>query len=432
MVPESGPQTPPLPASVPGDARPDAPALAPRGPHAVGVHTLSLVNPGQPDVTRPAPDGTLARTDRRLTVEVWYPTPGESGSGAMVYQDVIPSTPPVPYRVPGRATRDAPVKPEGPYPLVIVSHGYPGSRYFLSNLTENLASKGYVVAAIDHTGSTFGDMGHFAVTLLNRPTDILFTLAELDRLGAAGGDSPLSGAVDASRTAVVGYSMGGYGALNAAGAGFGPEVRPLVPGGALAGREAGAIRPDPRIHAVVALAPWGSGAAVKAARIPVGGAFGFWDAAGLAGLRVPTLFIAGEHDDVSGFEGGVKALFEHAVNAERSLLVYRGARHNIAGNPAPAIPGPISAEDFLRYAEPVWDTARLHNLNQHFITAFLGLHLKGQQDAAPYLQVPTPVASDASPDAPWPGFPARTAVGIELHHLNAGQMAGPGAGETLS
>ncbi len=40
------------------------------------------------------------------------------------------------------------------FPLVFVSHGYPGSRYFMTYLT-NLESKGYVVAAIDHTDSVF-------------------------------------------------------------------------------------------------------------------------------------------------------------------------------------------------------------------------------------------------------------------------------------
>jgi len=33
---------------------------------------------------------------------------------------------------------------------VIISHGYPGNRFLLSHLAENLASKGFVVAAPDH------------------------------------------------------------------------------------------------------------------------------------------------------------------------------------------------------------------------------------------------------------------------------------------
>ncbi len=69
-----------------------------------------------------------------------------------------------------------PDKVASPYPLVIVSHGYPGSRVLLSYLTENLASKGYVVAAIDHTESTHGDTKGFQSTLLNRAKDISHSL----------------------------------------------------------------------------------------------------------------------------------------------------------------------------------------------------------------------------------------------------------------
>ena len=67
----------------------------------------------------------------------------------------------------------------GPFPLVVVSHGYPGSRTFMTWLTENLASKGYVVAAIDHTDSVFGAQRAFTSTLLNRAEDQVFTIDAL-------------------------------------------------------------------------------------------------------------------------------------------------------------------------------------------------------------------------------------------------------------
>ncbi|WP_309570210.1 dienelactone hydrolase [Deinococcus sp.] len=424
----AGAQSMPAPMTVPGDARPDAPELAARGQYAVGVRTLNLVNKGQQDIVHAPKEGAIPTYDRPLTVEVWYPAPGVSGSGSVKYMDVLgsgpgdPKRPNTPFETMGRATRDASAVQAGPFPLVILSHGYPGSRILMSYLGENLASKGYIVASIDHTDATHGDKAAFASTLVNRALDDNFVISEMARQGMAGSGSFLSNVVNAEQTGIVGYSMGGYGALNAAGAGFGAEVLPLVPGGALAARQTGAFQTDGRIRAVVALAPWGGDAARRAAGIPVGGEFGFWDAAGLAGLRVPTLFIAGEHDDVSGFDGGVKALFQNTVNADRSLLVYRSARHNIAANPAPATANPVSADDYLRYAEPAWDTARINNINQHFVTAFLNLHLKGETGAATYLNVPTPVASDAAADAPWPGFPPRTAIGIELHQLKAGEQ----------
>jgi predicted dienelactone hydrolase len=57
----------------------------------------------------------------------------------------------------GRAARDA-APAEGEFPLVIISHGYPGNRFLLSHLGENLASKGYVTVSIDHPDSTYDDM----------------------------------------------------------------------------------------------------------------------------------------------------------------------------------------------------------------------------------------------------------------------------------
>jgi len=107
--------------------------------------------------------------------------------------------------IPGKALRDAPPAEGKSYPLVIVSHGYPGSRYSLSYLTENLASKGYVVAAIDHTDSVFGEEKGFQSTLLNRANDQLFTIGAIHELAASPGHF-LKGIVDPARVGIVGYS----------------------------------------------------------------------------------------------------------------------------------------------------------------------------------------------------------------------------------
>lgn len=423
----------PAPLSVPGDLRPDAPELASRGQYAVGVRTLNLVNKGQLDIVKAPKEGAIPRYDRPLTVEVWYPAPGVSGSGSVLYRDVLgsgpndPKRPNTPFETPGRATRDVAALQGGPFPLVILSHGYPGSRYLMSYLGENLASKGYVVASIDHTDSTHADKAAFASTLANRALDDTFVISEMARLGTAGSGSFLSNVVNADQTGIVGYSMGGYGALNAAGAGYGPQMAPLVPGGALTQRQAGNFTVDPRIKAVVAFAPWGGDAAVKGIGVNFGGKYGFWEDAGLANLKVPTLFVVGDRDDVSYYEGGVKPLFENAVNAERYLLVYQNALHNSAPNPPPAA-SLSNYDDYMHYAEPAWDMARLNNLNQHFVTAFLNLKLKGQADAATYLNVPVPVSNNAkysrnadgtpkADDTYWKGFKDRTARGIELYKL---------------
>ena len=131
---------------------PDAPDLAGYGPFPIGVQTLALANTAQIDVL----DSALAvrRYDRPLTVELWYPaapgTPPGTAYATMLRDGYRAIT------LHGRACRDA-AQAEGDFPLVILSHGYPGNRMLMSHLGENLASKGYVAVAIDHTDSTYDD-----------------------------------------------------------------------------------------------------------------------------------------------------------------------------------------------------------------------------------------------------------------------------------
>lgn len=397
-----------------GDLLPNSPDLAARGTYGVGVRTMKLVHPAQVDVLH-TKDGKHPLYDRPLTVEIWYPARSAANKPATVtYESVLgrandPKRPLIPFTFLGRAGRDAEPDPSGgAYPLVIVSHGYLGSRLLLTYLTENLASKGYVVVAIDHTESTYSDAGGFPSTLLNRSLDDLFILNEMARLGAKTSNTFLAGLLNADNTALIGYSMGGYGALNVVGAGYSPQAMKLF-GQVAGGSTALAVRAmdspaykaslDPRIKAVVAFAPWGMER-------------GVWDATGLAGLTLPTLFVAGSKDDVSGYEKGIKAIYDGAVNADRYLLTYVNARHNVAPNPPPMaslLPG-VSADDYMHYAEPAWNEHRINNINQHFVTAFLGIHLK-KLDYAKYLDLPE---TDAA--GPWTGFKPRMSVGLEMRH----------------
>ena len=318
-----------------------------------------------------------------------------------------PDRPLIPFTFNGRAAREAAVFPSNaPYPLIIVSHGYTGSRYLMTYLTENLASKGYVVVAIDHTDSTFRDAAAFHSTLLNRSLDDLFVLNEMERLSTEP-DSFLQGLVDVNTTGLIGYSMGGYGALNVAGGGYSSQALQLfsmVSQGSRAlekrmlGNEAFINSFDSRIKAVVALAPWGMER-------------GVWDAEGLARIKIPTFFVAGSKDDISGYEKGIKAIYEGAIHTERYLLTYENARHNIAPNPPPAaaLQAGLDINEYLRYADSVWDQRRINNINQHFITAFLGLKLKNITAFAPYLN-----AAELENQDPWEGFLPRTSVGLEL------------------
>ncbi len=400
-----------------GDALPDAPELAERGNYKVGVRTLQLVHKTQIDVLH-SQNGNDPLYDRPLTVEVWYPGKLAEGDLEEVEYDQLMGTandslrPLIPFKSKGRSARSVePLAEAAKYPLVVVSHGYVGSRYLMTYLTENLASKGYVVVAIDHTDSTFGDAAAFQSTLLNRAKDIGFVIDEIESLAAQDSKSFLRNLVDAQNTAIIGYSMGGYGVLNVAGAGYSDQLAAFfdgMTGGSKAMEELTAGHPnfkggqDDRIKAVVAFAPWGMER-------------GVWDSEGLLGLKIPTFFVAGSQDDISGYEKGIKAIYNGARKADRYLLTYRNARHNIAPNPPPVeslAPG-LPFDEYYRYAEPAWDERRINNINQHFVTAFLGIHLKNE-DYAKYLEL-----EEDSNTKGWMGFPTRSSTGMELLHSRA-------------
>ncbi len=402
--------------------RPDAPELARYGSFAVGVTTFNLVNPNQLDIAKAKLGEAIPRYDRPLTVEVWYPArlaaakPGDGAYRVLVRDGKTQ------VAIHGKAVRDAPPDAgAAPYPLLIISHGYPGNRFLLSHLSENLASKGYVVASIDHTDSTYGDQAAFASTLLNRPLDQLFVLNEMARLN--GVDATLKGMVNADVTGLIGYSMGGYGVVNTIGGGYSAASVGFtwgVPGGALALRQAGNAQylasMDKRIKAAIAFAPWGWN-------------HGFWEAAGLAGIRTPVLFVAGSIDDESGYAPGVRNIFEASVNAPRYLLTYENANHN-AGAPMPPPAEsfkPVAHLTFVpaeHYIDAVWDNVRMNNIAQHFSTAFLGKYLRNDAGMDAYLNLVEKSrdgkwAADENgrfkaDHSYWKGFAARSAVGLTL------------------
>lgn len=411
---------------------PGAPQLAAYGAYAVGVRTLELVNPDQIDIlgidpAKPKPR-TLPTYDRSLTVEVWYPAQAEStGSDTL---KVFLRDAKTQVDIKGKARRDAEPNASGTaYPLVLVSHGYPGNRFLLSHLAENLASKGYVVASIDHTDSTYRTQAAFGSTLVNRSLDQIFTLNAMDSASKEA-SSFLNGLVDASNTALIGYSMGGYGAIITAGGGVTQTSVDYSwggPHGTLGIHKSGSdthnALPDPRIKTAVAFGPWGMNT-------------GFWDTEILKGVKIPMFFVAGSIDDVSGYENGIRAIWEATTNVDRAMLTYENANHN-AGAPMPA---PAEANRFdedlgsnvaEHYYDAVWDNARMNNIAQHFVTAWLGKHLKADASMSPFLDL-VPNSNDGiwakqedgttKPEhTHWHGFENRTAKGLRFEVLNKGQ-----------
>lgn len=375
---------------------PNAPPLAGYGAWPVGVTTLALIHAGQIDVLA-TKDGTPQLYDRPLMVELWYPATGPTtGPCQGTSYHTLLRDGQTPVTLHGRASRDAPAS--GRPPLVILSHGYPGNRFLMAHLAETLASRGFAVAAIDHTDSTYADKGAFASTLLHRPLDQRFVI---DSLAASHSDR-----IDTDRTAVIGYSMGAYGALLFGGAGLskaalaygGPQSDLLLRH--VEGSATLAELTDPRVKAIVPIGLWGA-------------QHGFWSAKALAAMQKPCLLIAGSADSVSGYETGIRAVFTGLTGTTRHLLTFEGAGHNAAAPiPAPEESWrPSPHLDFLpaeHYADEIWETLWMNVVAQHIIAAFLGLHLQGQSGLAAYL----------APDLP--GFATGSTKGLRFETIKGG------------
>ncbi|PWS50410.1 alpha/beta hydrolase [Streptomyces sp. FT05W] len=222
------------PAAATGESG-DAPRLpAPTGSRTVGTTSLHLTDDSRPDPWAAGVDV------RELMVSLWYPTASPNGRRAQymtptesellledggitgLEPDVLSTT---------RTNAFAGARPAGAprgLPLVVLSPGFTKPRTTLTALAEDLASHGYVVAAIDHTyesvATTFPD-GRVATCaacdlphdeafwdrlVTSRATDISFVRDEL-----TGGNTQWDGArlVDPSRIAVAGHSVGGASTL---------------------------------------------------------------------------------------------------------------------------------------------------------------------------------------------------------------------------
>lgn len=405
--------------------RPDAPEMAAYGQFAIGVRTLEVVNPQQIDVVNIDVNQTkgaeLPYYDRPLTLEIWYPA--KLGSEGKRTLDAYIRDGKTQVELHGKAVRDAlPDESGQALPLVLISHGYPGNRYLLSPLAENIASKGYVVVSIDHTDSTYRSKAAFSSTLVNRPVDQLFVL---DQIGVLAQDpaSFLYQRVDTENTALIGYSMGGYGAVINAGAGLSEQAtsNPMFsPAGTLKRHQIGIkAKVDARLKTVIAFAPWGMN-------------YQIWSPEALQNVRVPMLLIAGSQDDVSGYENGVRAIWQGITGVDRALLTYENANHS-AGAPMPAPQEAYRFDEELgfnvseHYIDAVWDNVRMNNIAQHFVTVWLNRYLKKDAAMEKYLQL-VPDSNDgnwakdeAGQTKPehsyWHGFERRTAKGLHFERL---------------
>jgi predicted dienelactone hydrolase len=198
---------------------------APTGPRSVGVEQLHLVD-------RDRTDPWVPTGPRELMVSVWYPTatahgatlPYASAEESRLLLELYGITDVPPDALTRVVTHAHPgARPSAHRsPLVVLSPGLAFPRWTLTTLAEDLASRGYVVAGVDHTyeaaAVTFPD-GRVATCLVcrggtsgaaitaSRALDLSFVL---DQVLAR-----YRGLIDPRRIAAVGHSIGGAAAATA-------------------------------------------------------------------------------------------------------------------------------------------------------------------------------------------------------------------------
>jgi pimeloyl-ACP methyl ester carboxylesterase len=102
---------------------------------------------------------------------------------------------------------DAPVAESGPFPLLVYNHGFTSSKNENQDLRTLVASRGFVVIGASFPLTSIG-ASSLLPDVVNQPGDVSYMIDVLLDV-REDEPSPLPGAIDASRIAVGGLSLGG-------------------------------------------------------------------------------------------------------------------------------------------------------------------------------------------------------------------------------
>lgn len=200
------------------------------GPFPTGFVVRPFVDPARPELST-----ADALDSRTLPSVIWYPAGEESrAEPRSTYADYFTPAlrgaisvlaPPGFLDTESDSVRDAPLATDGPFPLIVFSHGNGGLGVQSFFLTEYLASHGYVVVCPDHTGNalltelpggqtiaTGGEGGAYTLDMAStdRPPDVSFLVDAMTSLHENDPDGRFTGKVDLEHVGLTGHSFGGF------------------------------------------------------------------------------------------------------------------------------------------------------------------------------------------------------------------------------
>jgi len=274
---------------------------------------------------------------RQLVVQVWYPSRDRSGPGA-AYVPMLSSYRHVwedsDFEVAGRTVTHSRLnaKPMSStqFPVVLLSHGWEGTRSEYTSIAEDLASHGYAVFGVDHpymgrVALPSGEVTEPSESQFHSPSEIVayyaqdleFVIGQIAELNRRDPEKTFTGRFDMARIAAIGHSSGFVAA-------------------------SGACKMDSRIKACVNVDAPG------------------FSARDLAGLDQPLLWIRLQKAD------GVPAEYLKTAKATVYELQIEGANH-----------GSVEDWDYLEAASPAQREAagKVLQIIRQYVEAFLSRSL---------------------------------------------------------
>ena len=217
---------------------------APEGDFSIGSETFHWVDSSRLEWFTDENDNDV----REIMVQAWYPSENSDSIGTNSYMDfmnlrskTLASAGKIPAFLPSHLnmistnTRNdvACSNKLEKYPVLIFSHGITGSRHLHQILFEHLASKGYIVFALDHSFDANltifpnGKIADYRSEITGHPDSVLirekqintrafdvgFIIDQIREIETGMIDSKLSGRLDLDRVALGGHSYGGATAI---------------------------------------------------------------------------------------------------------------------------------------------------------------------------------------------------------------------------